>query len=308
MKKLSAWLQASRLMSQPYILFPLLFGAGVYLWQTGTWSFPLLILMIAYSLLLQLFIVFANDYADESVDRINTTYNLFSGGSRVLVEGKLSRKELRLGILWTMALSVMVVLVASVVHGRSGLILLLMISWFLLWAYSYPPLRLSYRSGGEYLQAIGVGMILPLTGYYFQAGNLNAFPWIVLPFLLIVHLGAALVTTLPDAPSDKIGHKRTFAVRKGIPAVIQLILVLYGMTFVVLYGWILMFLRFSWICLLLPLPAFFAYMGVCASRSKPVPGQVSMDWFVGLGVATIVLLMAELSSLLWFFPHHVALK
>ena len=161
MKKLLAWLQASRLMSQPYILLPLLFGGGVYVWQTGTWSTHLLVLTFFYSILLQLYIVYANDYADEAVDKVNTTYNLFSGGSRVLVEEKLTRKELQQGILWTMALGIIVAFMSAMVYGRGLIILFLLISWGLLWAYSYPPIQLSYRGGGEWLQAIGVGMVLP---------------------------------------------------------------------------------------------------------------------------------------------------
>lgn len=308
MKKALAWLQACRLMSQPYILLPLLFGGGIYVWQTDAWSNQLLMLMIGYSVLLQLFIVFANDYADEAVDRVNTTYNLFSGGSRVLVEGKLSRKELRQGILWTMALGMMAASVGAVIYDRGGLILFLIGSWFLLWAYSYPPIQLSYRGGGEWLQAIGVGILLPLTGYYFQAGNLKAFPWIILPSTLILNFGAALVTTLPDAPSDKIGHKRTFAVQKGVSAVIRWIILLYGTSLVSLFVWILISIRSPWICLLMTLPAFFTYIGLCSLRSKPVPGYVSMDWFVGLGVATVVLIMAELSALLWLFSGQFVLN
>jgi 1,4-dihydroxy-2-naphthoate octaprenyltransferase len=308
MKKVLAWLQASRLMSQPYILLPLLFGGGIYVWQTGLGLTQLLVLTFVYSVLLQFFIVFANDYADEAVDRSNTTYNLFSGGSRVLVEGKLSRKELQHGILWTMVLGMMVASAAAVLHGRGALILFLIVSWVLLWAYSYPPIQLSYRGGGEWLQAIGVGVVLPLTGYYFQAGNLTTFPWIVLPFTLLLHLGAALVTTLPDEPSDKIGHKRTLAFQKGLPTVIWWILLLYGMSFFVLFVWALVYIRSPWLCLLVALPAVFAYIGLCSIRSKPVPGHASMDWFVGFGIAVVVSLMAGLSVLLWVFPGHVVLK
>ena len=308
MKKLLAWLQASRLMSQPYILLPLLFGEGLYVWQTGACSTQLLFLTIGYSLFLQLYIVYANDYADEAVDRVNTTYNLFSGGSRVLVEEKLTRKELRQGILWTMAIGMIVALMSAVLYGRGAIILLLLISWGLLWAYSYPPIQLSYRGGGEWLQTIGVGMVLPLTGYYFQAGNLTTFPWIVLPFTLLLHLAAALVTTLPDEPSDKIGHKRTLAVQKGVPTVIRWIILLYGMSFFVLFGWALAVIRSPWLFLLVALPAFFAYIGLCSIRTKPVPGQGSMDWFVGFGIAVVVSLMAGLSVLLWVFPCHFVLK
>jgi 4-hydroxybenzoate polyprenyltransferase len=42
----------------------------------------------------QWFIVWANDLADEATDRANATATPFSGGSRVLVEGRLTRAAL----------------------------------------------------------------------------------------------------------------------------------------------------------------------------------------------------------------------
>ena len=39
-------------------------------------------------------------------------------------------------------------------------------------AYSFAPLRLNYRGGGEILEVVGVGILLPLTGYYIAAGSL----------------------------------------------------------------------------------------------------------------------------------------
>ena len=74
MTKVLAWLQASRLASQAYIFFPLLLGQGFYR-QTGGELNPAVLFWVgAYGLMIQLFIVYANDYADAEVDRLNTTY------------------------------------------------------------------------------------------------------------------------------------------------------------------------------------------------------------------------------------------
>ena len=85
----------------------------------------------------------------------------------------------------------------------------------LLWAYSYPPLRLSYRGGGELLQMLGVAGVLPLYGYLAQGGALEAFPWALTAMLLPTHLACAISTALPDEPSDRLGDKRTWAVHVG---------------------------------------------------------------------------------------------
>ena len=85
----------------------------------------------------------------------------------------------------------------------------------LVWAYNHPPLRLAYRGHGELLQGIGIGVVLPLAGYYLQAGSFAGFVWPALvPLLLLGYVGNIL-TALPDAPSDRASDKRTYPVRRG---------------------------------------------------------------------------------------------
>jgi len=163
----------------------------------------------------QLFIVFANDAADWRSDAANSTYNRYSGGSRVVSEGKLSPRALKRAA-WGMGIvllggSALVGLVAE----RPTLPLLAALAVLLLWAYSYPPLRLSYRGGGEFLQALGVGAVLPVVGFYLQAGSLEQIPWLALVPSLLLGWAGNLTTALPDAPSDRAAGKRTFAVRRG---------------------------------------------------------------------------------------------
>ena len=61
-------------------------------------------------------------------------------------------------------------------------------------------------------------MVLPLLGYYGQAGTFGGFPVEVLAFLLPTHLACAIATSLPDEPSDRVTGKRTLAVVAGLPA------------------------------------------------------------------------------------------
>jgi 1,4-dihydroxy-2-naphthoate octaprenyltransferase len=85
----------------------------------------------------------------------------------------------------------------------------------LLWAYSFPPLRLSYRGYGELLQGVGVGVVLPVIGFYVQAGSFEGFPWLGLwPCFLLGYAGN-LLTSLPDYPGDRTANKRTYPVRRG---------------------------------------------------------------------------------------------
>lgn len=239
MTKVLAWLQASRLASQTYIFFPLLLGQGFYRQIGGELNPAVFCWVGAYSLLIQLFIVYANDYADAEVDRLNTTYNIFSGGSRVLVCGLLSKKELQIGVAVTMALNAGVGCVLSFFYERSWVLPLIFVSWALLWIYSYTPFKLSYRGGGEVVQALGVGFLLLFFGYYAQAGNASHFPWQYLVFVLPLQLGAAFCTALPDEPSDREGRKHTLVVLVGPVPVKLLVVFLYftGLGFFCFIGW-----------------------------------------------------------------------
>jgi len=213
-KKLNAWIQASRLPSQGYIFFPLLLGQALGASRTGTLDWPMAVLVVLFGLAIQLYIVYANDVADAALDRLNVTFTPFSGGSRVLAEGKLTGFELKIGVAVTVALNGLIALVLWNA-GFAFAPVLILIALVLLWLYSFPPVRLSYRGGGEFLQMIGVGLVLPVFGFYLQTGTLAAFPVRYLAVLLPLQLACAFSTTLPDEPSDRIGGKKTIAVIFG---------------------------------------------------------------------------------------------
>lgn len=79
----------------------------------------------------------------------------------------------------------------------------------LLWMYSYPPIKISYGGGGEFLQMIGVGIVLPLMGYFAFKGSLGNFPWELFFTILPTQLACAIGTAVPDAPSDAADHHHT---------------------------------------------------------------------------------------------------
>lgn len=229
------WLQASRLPSQSYIALPLLLGQLLAFALTGTWSWPLFFLVQAFGVFDQLYIVYANDYADRETDEDNETATLFSGGSRVLVTGVIAPEALKRAAL-LMALFAMGTTVAmALFFGRLAAIPLGALGLLLLWAYSYPPFRLSYRGGGEFLQMLGVGAVLPLLAFYAQAGAFEPFPWVLLLTLLPFSLGTAISTALPDLPSDSRAKKRTMAVTCGLLPAHLMVFFLYTFGFLAFF-------------------------------------------------------------------------
>lgn len=211
----AAWLQAIRPLAQINLVVPLWLGTALAFASTGSFSLKTLYGAHIFAALLQLVIVFSNDYADREADALNRTYNEFSGGSRVLPEGRLRPEELR-GAAW-LALAGLAGLSLYMAFGAGH-------TWApafvaaaaaLVWIYNFPPLRLSYRGGGEVVQGLGTGVLVPLLGYYLQAGDLAAFPWLALAPLFLLGVVGNILTALPDVPADRQAGKRSYPVRRG---------------------------------------------------------------------------------------------
>ena len=216
MQKLKAWLKAARPPSQTYIAFPILFGQMIWLARTGEISWPAFVLAQLFGVFDQLYIVFANDWADLETDRRNNTYNIFSGGSRVLVEGALERRQLGIAAVLMTVLALGTGGGLWLLKGSATPLAAMTLGIALLWGYSFPPFRLNYRGAGEILQTLGVGAVLPVVGFTAQGGSLASFPWSVLAMTLPVSLACAVTTSLPDEPSDRFARKRTASVLLGI--------------------------------------------------------------------------------------------
>lgn len=221
---LLAWLKASRLASQSYLALSLLLGQAIAFSQTGRLDWEIFILVQLFGVFDQLYIVYANDYADIETDRCNRTFTMFSGGSRVLVEKRLRPEQLRRASYLMAGLCIGCAVVLAIVYARGLALPLVAVSLLLLWMYSYPPLRLNYRGGGELLQMIGLGVVLPVFGFSAQSGTLIGFPWSLLWVILPTQLACALATSLPDEPSDRLSGKHTVAVFLG-PTLTKLLIV-----------------------------------------------------------------------------------
>lgn len=212
---LLAWLQAARPLSQANIAVPLLYGQALAFGLFQTFSWRRFALAMVYGVLTQLFIVFANDAADWEADLKNLAPTPFSGGSRVVPEGKLSPMALGKGALVLAALLGAFGFYVTLQERLALALLFCTAPLLLTWAYSFKPLRLSYRGGGEHLQALGVGAVLPVVGLYFQAGTLAALPWGALIPCYLLGWAGNVVTALPDEPADRRSDKRARPVVVG---------------------------------------------------------------------------------------------
>lgn len=288
-----SWLKAARIPSQTYIFLPLLFGEAVALHQGHSFNVLTFLIVHLFGLSIQLYIVFANDYADQETDRHNVTFTPFSGGSRVLVDGDLRPVQVLRGASLMALASIAFGVMATLRSGSAIPTLLAGAGILLLWMYSYPPVRLSYRGGGELLQTIGVGIVLPLMGYSAFTGSITQFPWTDLMAVLPTQLACAIGTAVPDEPSDKEDSKRTLPVILGPLAARSAVVALHAISaLLILSSYVENSLSFQGFMLLAPLVG-----QLCFLKSKP--GSTGILAFTFLSILSTLTSMALLSLHYW---------
>lgn len=214
MVALRALIQAFRPLAHANIA-PALWLGQAFAFANGTpWSWRMFWFATAFGVLDHAFIIFSNDWADHEADAHNETFNRFSGGSRVLPDQLLSVDTIARAA-WC-SLLLLIALTAWLVarEQRPYFGWITAAGALTVIAYSLPPIRAAYRGHGETLQGIGVGVVLPLAGFYLQAGHVDLSPLILLVGFGLGYAGN-LTTSLPDYPNDRAFDKRSYAVRKG---------------------------------------------------------------------------------------------
>ncbi len=203
------WVQASRPLAQANIAIPVLWGHAVAS-LAGALDPMRLLHAIVWGIECHLVIVFTNDYMDRHSDVPERTF--LSGGSGVVVEDKirpaaLKRAAIVVFVAWgvhSVGLGLLAGIVPAAAWAAAGLLIGL---------YDLPPARLSHRGGGEWIQAAGVGIVLPLCSFALQRGRLDSFPWVLLFGTFMLGWASHLATALPDVVVDRLAGKQTVAVR-----------------------------------------------------------------------------------------------
>jgi 1,4-dihydroxy-2-naphthoate octaprenyltransferase len=161
----------------------------------------------------------ANDLADteSGVDAQDPTHYGFFGGSKLMVEGVLSRGWYRRAAFACGGSALAAMLLVSLRQGRpelSGIYLLVLLFAA---AYSLGPLRLSYRRFGEAAVFVLFGPLPVLAGATLRTGAMPG-PETLLLSLPFGFLTAAILVAneVPDCASDLAGGKVTLVGAVGV--------------------------------------------------------------------------------------------
>jgi 1,4-dihydroxy-2-naphthoate polyprenyltransferase len=238
----------------------------------------------------QLMTHFSNDYFDVEADRLNRASTMWSGGSRVLVDGDLAPSVARNAAAFFGAAAMAFNLLILRAYGEARLpaFAMLITALVLSISYSAPPLRLHPRGFGAFTAAIVVGGLTPLAGFAMQgAGTLSTTILREVSPLVLAQVALILVLDLPDRPSDEAAQKKTLAVRFGEVASSRLAIALVTLTYVVA-------LLFQSRLLLLTLPLGVLLITALAKRMWQQTKDASrltflaVGWFAALSIVMLV--------------------
>jgi len=157
---------------------------------------------------------YANDYFDFEVDHYGTS-TTFTGGSGILVENPELRGISKNLAIFFICLSIIIAAFFTVIYSYPiSFFVFVLIGNALVWFYSAPPIKLSYRRLGEVANAIN-GFILPAMGYFVVMGTID-LPFLIfsIPFVFL-QLVFTVGVEIPDLEGDKLGNKITWTVSKG---------------------------------------------------------------------------------------------
>jgi putative NADPH-quinone reductase/1,4-dihydroxy-2-naphthoate octaprenyltransferase len=226
-QRVGAWLAALRLQFYPMTWIAYTVGAlAAASFTNAPLAWVPYLLGYGALFLLEAATVFLNDWFDIESDRRNTNSGPFSGGSRVLVDARLSTGAMRQGIGWALggtALLLGALLATTALPQMGAVSLIYGVLALLALSYTVPPLKLSHRGLGELDVVLTHSAGVLLAGYVVQGGGLgDSLPWLLALPLGISILPSILLAGCPDRSADAAAGKRTLVVKLGHAATLRL--------------------------------------------------------------------------------------
>ena len=201
--KLNSWIKIIRLQFYPMTWLAYTVGALSSLKLIGKFDLTVYLLGYLSLFLIEFATVISNEYFDYETDRINKNFSQFTGGSRMIVEGKISFKETKVAIIISLGIVLILGIILSLMTNiYTGFILLIGVILGL--SYTVPPLKLSYRGLGELDVGLTHSFYIVLAGFLMQSPKMDlTFPLLISIPLFFAVFGAIILAGFPDLLADK---------------------------------------------------------------------------------------------------------
>lgn len=209
------WRYALKPASWPKLLAPAFVGQVMGMTIAERVDVPGVVFGALFTVSLLVFIVLMNDWGDQAVDAHKRRMFPESCSPKTIVDGILPASAVfRAGVAAGVFAAVSAA-AAGLILGRPWLAVLGVVAVLLFVAYTLPPVRLNYRGGGELLEMVGVGGVLPLWNMLAHTSRLPTAAVWAFAGMMLGALASAVASGLSDEVSDREGGKRTFATTLG---------------------------------------------------------------------------------------------
>jgi 1,4-dihydroxy-2-naphthoate octaprenyltransferase len=221
-KTFKAWIEIQKIPRHSNDVFSFILGSVLAWYRTGAFHWGIFLCGLAAVYFIANGIYLTNEAQDYEGDKVNLGRIggrggmglATTGGTQVLVRGKLKRSHVQVAGMIFFALAIPLGLIIQFVfHAPPWTIPLGIIGMLVTYSYSNPPVKASYRGLGETFMMVGYALLV-FTAYYLQAGA-SIFPLVIaLPRILTVP-ALKIIREFPDSPADAATGKRTLVVIFG---------------------------------------------------------------------------------------------
>lgn len=285
---------------------PFLTGSIMPVAVVATWasvghdlSWPLVLLTLLGVGFLHLGGNVINDYYDAAgSDPVNLRTTPFSGGSRVIQEGGLSRTAMLALALASFGLA-LACGVALVWLGRPWVLAVGALGFLGAWFYSADPLALMSRSLGEVVLFLVFGPLLTWGAGYVFTGSFGWRPFVLgLPTGWVI-LAVLWINQFPDSQADRAAGKNNLVVRLGTASarIIYILLMLLPYPTLILMvhlGGFTPWLHLGWLTLPLALKAISVCWQHHDAHTELIPAQAqTIMTHLGLGLCLVAGLLVR---------------
>jgi 1,4-dihydroxy-2-naphthoate octaprenyltransferase len=215
--RLRDWLAAPRLPFLTASIVPVIFGTALAWQRTGNFNPLYFLLTLVGVCLAQMGANMANDYYDHKTtdDDINKNPTPFSGGSRVIQEGRISAPSILKFSLICYGLGAVIALYLNHVTPGNFVLILALVGFLSGFLYTATPVMYGYRGLGEPLLGLNFGILTVIGTYYVQTFRFDwEVFWVSWPISFLI-VAVLYLNQFPDYEPDKAVNKRHWVVRLG---------------------------------------------------------------------------------------------
>ncbi len=231
---ISVWLRELRAPFFTASIVPVILGTVVAWYYFGYFSLWIFLLALAVTVCLHAGTNVINDYFDykSGCDVINKDYiPMFSGGSRLLVEGVLRPRSVYGFAIGFFALGIVSSLLLYFIRG---IIVLGIVGLGVITGYTYTR-HLATHGVGELCVGLDFGPIAVVGSYFVQTAVIDFNPiWASIPVGLMI-ANILWINEVPDIKADAKAGKRTLVARMGKSRAVQSFKVILFLT----YFWVI---------------------------------------------------------------------